>query len=85
MNKDELKQKLRKFFQDPDWVLVERMILDYIDPLSNVQSIDSKQSNDVIATEVRGRQIATEKLKLFLNECQILGRKITNPKENNFQ
>jgi len=77
---DETKLKLNKFVADPDWFLVEDILMSYIDPLKSVSSIDMKASNDQIASEVRGRQIAIEGLTKFLNEMKIVKAKpITNP------
>lgn len=69
-------QKLNeKFFTDPDWAMMEELIRGYIDPLKSVGTIDPKLSNDQIATEVRGRQIAYEQLDRFLTDTKIITRK----------
>ena len=72
-------QKLKgKFFTDPDWKLMEELIREYIDPLQSVLTIKQDMSNDEIATEVRGRQIAYESLNNFLEQSQVLRPRINN-------
>lgn len=61
-----------KFFTDPDWAMMEELIRSYIDPLASSLNIDSKMSNDQIASEVRGRQIAYETLDKFLSQSGVL-------------
>lgn len=68
----EIKNKLDKFVSDPEWHLVEDILMSYIDPLKSVSSIDTKLSNDQIASEVRGRQIAIDGLTKFLNDMKIV-------------
>ncbi len=75
----DLKKLNEKFFTDPDWAMMEELILQYIDPLKSVITIDSKMSNDEIATEVRGRQIAYDSLDRFLKDSKVVTRKIATP------
>lgn len=66
-------EKLKaKFFTDPDWAMMEELLRSYIDPLESVSNIDAKVSNDELATEVRGRQIAYKALNDFLEQSQVL-------------
>lgn len=67
-----------KFFNDPDWALVEQMIVQYLEPLTGVDSVDTKRTNDEIATDVRARQLAIENLGKFLKDCRILRKQINN-------
>ncbi len=79
MTNEDLKKLKDKFFTDPDWKLMEELLRGYIDPLQSVQTINSALSNDEIATEVRGRQIAYKSLNDFLEQTQVLRpREITN-------
>lgn len=75
----DLRKLYDKFFSDPDWVMMEELIRTYIDPLQSVTTINAKMSNDEIATEVRGRQIAYESLDRFLTDSKIITRKIAEP------
>lgn len=66
-------QKLKdKFFTDPDWAMMEELIRSYIDPLASSLNINPKMSNDEIATEVRGRQLAYQTLEQFLSQSGVL-------------
>lgn len=72
-NKEQLvKLCTEHFFTHPHWDSVLALINLYIDPLKNVRDIDPKMSNDQIATEVRGRQIAYEKLDRFVKDTLTL-------------
>ena len=72
MTNEDLKKLKDKFFTDPDWRLMEELIREYIDPLQSVATISSSMSNDEIATEVRGRQIAYSSLNEFLEQTNVL-------------
>lgn len=76
-------QKLKdKFFTDPDWGMMEELIRTYITPLESCLNIDVTWSNDQIATEVRGRQLAYKGMNDFLEGSQVLRPRIikeTNP------
>jgi len=78
MTNEELQKIANKFFNDPDWRIVENMINEYLEPLKDISSIDISKSNDEIATEVRGRQISVEQLGKFLQDSRIVGRNINN-------
>jgi len=70
--------KLDKFFKDPDWILVENMIQKYLEPLGEISRIDTKRSNDEIATELKARQMVIEELEKFLRDSRLLGKTINN-------
>lgn len=72
MTPQERNEKLKKFYQDPDWVLVEEILLGKIASLESNKTIDPKQSAEVIAAEVRGRQIAAQELESFLVDSKLL-------------
>ncbi len=78
LNSEQKKIIADKFIADPSWVLVEQMLNEYLEPLKDISSIDTKRSNDEIATEVKGRQITIEQLNKFLSQSRILGGKINN-------
>lgn len=84
MNKDERINKIQKFVLDPDWVLIEQMLLEYMEPLEKITSIDTKRTNDEIATDVKARQIVSEQLGKFLRDSRILG-KIAINNNNSFK
>lgn len=80
-------QKLHdKFFTDPDWSLVEKTILDYINPLIEMKDIDITQSAESVKAEVIGRLKAYESLSKFLADTKIVqGRGTNNQVLNPFQ
>lgn len=74
---DDTRQKLGKFFDDPDWALVVGMINEQIEPLRDIMSIDTTRSNDEIASELRGRQISIKGMEKFLHSSGIIKSKTT--------
>jgi hypothetical protein len=73
----ELIEKLRsKFFSDPDWVEIEKLILSYIDPLKDMATIDTTQPAEHVKAELIGRMTAYNNLTRFLNDTKIVGRKL---------
>lgn len=79
----EQRAKLQKFFTDPDWMIVEQMIRDYIEPLNTITDIDASQDADTVRGEVLARKISYERLTKFLQEVGLV-RKIINKKPTNF-
>jgi hypothetical protein len=78
MKDEDLKLIKEHFLSDPSWHLVEELIRSYINPLESVLNIRADMSNDEIATEVRGRQIAYEALDKFLVDSGIAKPKINS-------
>lgn len=76
MTKEERIQKLRKFTQDPDFVLISDMLNEQLQPLRDVMNIDTTRSNDEIASEIRGRQISINSLSNFLRDTKLVNEKI---------
>lgn len=64
----------KKFFQDPDWKLIEDMILKHISPLVDMNDIDYSQPAEHVKAEVIGRVLAYNSLIKFLNDSKIVGR-----------
>lgn len=78
----DVKKLTEKFFTDPDWSMMEELLRSYIDPLQFVNTIDAGMSNDEIATEVRGRQLAYKGLDDFLTQSGVLKPRVSNDKPN---
>ena len=78
-------QDLQKsFFQDPRWLEVEDLILGYIEPLTDMNSIDLKQPAEHVKAEIIGRTLAYKSLKDFLESTKVVSRPlkvIRNPFE----
>lgn len=74
----------KSFFQDPRWAEVEEMILKYIEPLTDMNTLDLKQPAEHVKAEIMGRTIAYRSLKDFLESTKIISRplkEIKNPFE----
>lgn len=68
-----------KFFNDPDWAIVEKMLEGYLEPLTDIMAIDIKdRSADSVMAELAGKQITLKQLTEFLRDCRILGSKINS-------
>ena len=86
MNKEHQAQLLKtcteNFFTHPEWECVIEVIEYYLEDLKGIDSIDMKnKTNDEIATELRARQIVTERLKRFIDDSLTLKKvKETVPK-----
>lgn len=74
----DLTQLKDKFFTDPDWKQMEELIREYIEPLASSLTINATMSNDQIASEVRGRQLAYKALNDFLESTGILRPRTIN-------
>jgi len=74
----------QKFFQDPQWDEVEDLILSFIEPLIDMDTVDDKQPAEHVKAEVIGRKLAYRSLKNFLESSKVVSRKlkeIKNPFE----
>ncbi len=66
-----------KFFSDPDWSHIEKILEDYINPLRDVLTIDATQDGETVRAEVLSRQISYEKLNKFLQDAKITSRPLS--------
>lgn len=82
MKPEDLKLIKEHFFADPSWHLVEELIRSYINPLESCLNIRADASNDEIASEVRGRQIAYKTLDTFLVDTGIAKPRINSEPVN---
>jgi len=75
-------QDLQKsFFQDPRWAEVEGLILQYIDPLLDMHTIDTTQPSENIKAEVIGRKLAYDSLMKFLSSTKVVSRQLKEVKD----
>jgi len=65
---------IARFFEDPEWKSVEDMILNYIEPLKDFDTIDLKAPAENVKAEVIGRMLAYNSLKKFLDETKLVNR-----------
>lgn len=62
----------KRFLQDPEWYQVEELVLDFINPLLDLKTIDSKQPAEQIKAEVIARGLSYEALVGFARSSGIL-------------
>lgn len=62
----------KRFFQDPEWYVMEKMILDHINPLLDMTTIDTTQPAEHIKAEVIGRLLHYNALIAFVRESGIV-------------
>jgi hypothetical protein len=66
-------QTLRdKFFVDPDWKEVEKILMDYINPLIEMSDIDTKQPAEHVKAEIIGRRLAYKQICSFLEQTGLV-------------
>lgn len=76
---EELKEVQKVFFQDPRWKVVEKIILNYINPLLDMKTIDTTQPAEAVKAEVIGRILAYDRLSQFIEQTGMIGQ--TRPKD----
>lgn len=70
----------QKFFSDPDWVEVEKMITAHIDPLIKMEDIDLTQPAEHVKAEVIARTKSYNALYKFLEDTRMVNRKLSTIK-----
>ncbi len=73
-----------RFFEDPEWKNVEDMILKYIEPLHDFNTIDLKQPAEHVKAEIIGRMYAYNSLTDFLRDTKLVNREM-KPYENPYK
>ncbi len=74
-----------RFFKDPQWYLMEQLILEFINPLLDMQTIDTKQPAEQIKAEVIGRKMSYDALSNFVRSSGMVSREVKEGKENLFR
>jgi len=70
-----------RFFNDPEWYQVEELVLSFINPLLEMDTIDTTQPAEAVKAEVIARRLSYETLMNFLNQSKIVGH--NRPKVEN--
>jgi hypothetical protein len=68
-------KKLAKFYTDPDWIIIENLLLDYIKEELEVLPSDSTPPSDYKAQVLARRRTRNALLK-FLSEVKIVNQPI---------
>jgi hypothetical protein len=72
------RQISEKFFADPEWGVVERLLQEYMDELLDMATINLAGTPEEVKAEVKGRQLAHAQLTRFLQDTKLIARKETN-------
>lgn len=68
-------QEIQKtFFQDPRWAEVEELIMKFVDPLIDMNTIDLTQPAEAVKAEVIGRILAYNNMTEFLKSTRVVSR-----------
>jgi len=67
---------VKKFFEDPDWKLVEAMIMEFIHGLEDPTTIDTRERAEDVKAEIVGRKIAKESMMRFLTNSGMIRNSI---------
>jgi hypothetical protein len=61
-----------KFFIDPDWKEVEKTLMEFINPLIEMDDVDEKQPAEHVKAEIIGRKKLYKQVCLFLESTGIV-------------
>ncbi len=75
--------KIAKFVQDPDWKIIEQAVLEYIEPLKDLEHIDLSDTATNIKAEIRVRKQMYNQLRAFLDDIGLVD-KATEKEESPF-
>lgn len=79
----DLKKLQEKFFNDPDWGMMEALIESYIDPLRDMTTVDTTQPGEHVKAEIIARNLAHDSLYKFLGDCKVVKGRILKEKGKN--
>lgn len=63
-----------KFYNDPEWGVVEEILMDKINQLRDMDEIDDTKHPDEVKAELKGRKKAYQLLLAFLGEAKLIGQ-----------
>jgi hypothetical protein len=69
-----LQELQKEFFQDPRWAEVEDLIMKFVEPLIDMNTIDLTQPAEAVKAEIIGRTIAYNKMTEFLTSTRVVTR-----------
>jgi len=87
MDKEQQKELVKlcneHFFTHAHWESLLRLIDLYIEPLKDIQDLDTtNKDNDQIATELRARQLAYDRLRQFVDDTLMLRKQTEQGVQN---
>jgi deoxyhypusine synthase len=84
ITKQDLQRIHQKFVSDPDWKIVEALLNQFLEPLLDIRSIETKgKTSDEVFAELMGRKLTADALSNFLSEVRLLKTSVTKQTENN--
>lgn len=80
MNVESLRNK---FFADPEWKDIEKVVMGYLEPLLDIETIDMSQPAEHVKAELIGRKMAYDSMYKFLEMAKILPPQEQKPPRKN--
>lgn len=75
-----------RFYQDPEWYQIEDLILEFINPLLDMNTIDTTQPAEHVKAEVIARGLAYDSLIKFVRGAGLVSeKKLPEDKPNIFR
>lgn len=74
-----------RFYQDPEWKQIEDLIMEYINPLLDMSTIDLTQPAEHVKAEILGRTLAYDSLMKFIRQSKLVGGKLLDKEPNKFR
>ena len=78
----QLEDLRKRFFEDPQWALLDQLIREYIDPLKDMDDVDTNQPAEHVKAEIIGRKMTYDRLDKFLTDAQIVKGRALKEKTN---
>lgn len=69
-----------RFYKDPEWYQVEDLILEFINPLLDMTSVNTNQPAEAVKAEIIGRRLAYDSLIKFVRGSKMLNRELPDNK-----
>lgn len=83
ITKQDLQRIHEKFVSDPDWKIVEALLNQFLEPLLDIRSIETKgKTSDEVFAELMGRKLTADALSNFLSEVRLLKTSVTKQTGN---
>lgn len=80
-----LKTVQERFYSDPEWYQVEEIIMEFINPLRDMSTIDTKQPSENVKAELIARTLAYDSLIKFVQESKLVNKPLSDNKQNIFR
>ncbi len=83
ITKQDLQRIHEKFVSDPDWKIVEALLNQFLEPLLDIRSIETKgKTSDEVFAELMGRKLTADALSNFLSEVRLLKTSVNKMNES---